>query len=1589
VCLLPLNLLAQTATWIYYPGDFEIWLGNEMQNRRTERGAFFPPFWKMDSPYVLVEFSKKIDLKTSEEIEIKAEGIYNVKLDGKLLTGNPGRINIPSGKHSLNIKVYNQKSIPAIYVRGKTIVSDESWLVTFEDKEWIDASGKASDTSSGTVYLNAGCWNFHSPEVPPSQFKLETQPLPVVRLEKKSKGTLFDFGKETFGYPVFHHLKGNDRLHIYYGESKEEALAVETCETLDDFTFNQTQGKDFQVPVSKAFRYIYVEDSQLSYDSISMLYEYLPLEYKGAFRCNDDLLNKIWEVSAYTLHLTTREFFIDGIKRDRWIWSGDVYQSALMNYYLFFDSPSVSRTMLNLRGKDPVSSHINTIMDYTFYWFICIYDYYRYTGDKKFIERFYPRMKSLMDYCLSRRNANGMMEGLPGDWVFIDWADFRMSKAGEVSFEQLLFYRSLETMALCAEIANRPDDRNQYKKEAEELFSKFFPAFWSEEKNAFVHNREKGVKSEQVTPYTNVFAVLFNYLDEEKTAAVKQSVLLNPDALKITTPYMRFYELEALCILGEQEYVLKEIRDYWGGMLRLGATSFWEKYNPNESGTEHLAMYGRPFGKSLCHAWGAGPLYLLGKYYLGVKPEKEGYKEFSIRPVLGDLQWMEGSVPTPHGAIQVYMDKKQIKVFASEDEGYLYFKAVSKPQTNDGIIEEVSENEYKLRIKSNKEYRIQANFLCSDTQKEISIVMPEKASPEINFGVEKLKASLEAENYRVMITNPLTFKDEGLSIVVERNVDKTLAKEGYSIFSNENQIRIQGNDAVGALYGCIDLAKKIKTEKNLPTGLNYSDRPEMVLRGACVGVQKPYYLPGRSVYEYPYTPETFPWLYDKALWIEYLDMLVENKMNSLYLWNGHPFASLVKLKDYPYAVEVDNETFKKNEEIFAFLTEEAQKRGIWVIQMFYNIIVSKPFAEHHGIRTQDRSRPIDPLISDYTRQSIAAFIEKYPNVGLLVCLGEAIDTYEEDVKWFTETILPGVKDGLKALGRTDEPPIVLRAHDTDASMVMDAALPLYKNLYTMHKYNGESLTTYEPRGPWSKIHTDLSSLGSIHISNVHILANLEPFRYGSPDFIQKSVLAMHNVHGANALHLYPQASYWDWPYTADKEEPRIKEIERDWIWYEAWARYAWNAHRDREEEMAYWSDKLGDLYGCGKEGRKILEAYEQTGEIAPKLLRKFGITEGNRQTLLLGMFMSQLVNPAKWRVYSGFHSSCGPEGELLIEYVDKEWKSQPHAGEVPPQLIQEALDHGNAAVNAIEKAALAVTKNQAEFNRLKNDVYCYQAFAAYFAEKVKAALSALRYTHSDEIADLEKAIPLLEKSLEYYKQLVSLTKTTYLYANSMQTGQRRIPVGGDEGKNKTWEELLPLYEKELADFKKNVAFLKNYGHSDPRQIETLQPVEVELEDKSIASYPIGKGEKLFSDENYIIGDFAEELKELKPFRFSFQEQIKQGTTLTFECKQAVRVWVGYLNTERREFAQAPTLETDASANQYGQSDVKIANALYLPGRASVNIHTYTLPAGKNTLNLGKGALIVLGFTDANRKITPRNAGVGVEEDSNKVDWLFY
>ena len=809
--------------------------------------------------------------------------------------------------------------------------------------------------------------------------------------------------------------------------------------------------------------------------------------------------------------------------------------------------------------------------------------------------------------------------------------------------------------------------------------------------------------------------------------------------------------------------------------------------------------------------------------------------------------------------------------------------------------------------------------------------------------------------------------------------------EGFTIEKKGKKITVTGNDGPGVIYGVNRLKEYYLMNRSFEGITTITEAPQMVLRGACVGLQKTVYLPGHRVYEYPYTPENFPWFYDKTLWIKYLDMLAADNMNTVYLWNGHPFASLVKLDDYPFAPEVDDATMQKNQEMFGFLVDEADRRGIRVIQMFYNIILSKPFADHYGLKTQDRNRPITPLISDYTRKSIAAFVQKYPKVGFLVCLGEAMATIEDDVTWMKETIIPGIKDGLKASGRTDEPPIILRSHDTDGPLVLKESLPLYPNIYTMSKYTGESLTTYEPGGPWGETHRQLAEAAPVHIDNVHILANLEPWRWSSPAFTQKTVQAMHSVHHSKGLHLYPQASYWDWPYTADKlaDGSRQLQIDRDWMWYKVWGRYAWNSNRGEDKD--YWLQQLSVYYGIKHDAaRQILEAYDESGEIAPKLLRRFGITEGNRQTLLLGMKMSELVNPYKYTIYPGFYESCGPQGEKLIEYVEKEWKQHAHEGELPLDIVNQCVAHGEKALAAISSVN-GVTRHSHEFLRLQNDMRCYDLFARSFRAKVLAAQQVLNYKWSKNVEYLDAAVPLLEISLENWRKLAAVTAETYLYANSMQTAQRRIPVGGDNGNFKTWTDMLPIYEEELEALKLNIAQLKspkaatvgsNAVAARPAKVRLISPVQ---------TVPLTEGAVLFENrEDTKVDTLAHELKNLQALVLNRDSTRIVGTTVEFECDEPVQLLVGFFQDDDKKWARPPKLEIDATGNEYGQAEPVLTNAIALKQMPPCNIHAYHLGAGHHKLNLPRGIIMVAGFTSD--VIKPRDAALKGAGD--EVDWLF-
>jgi hypothetical protein len=401
-----------------------------------------------------------------------------------------------------------------------------------------------------------------------------------------------------------------------------------------------------------------------------------------------------------------------------------------------------------------------------------------------------------------------------------------------------------------------------------------------------------------------------------------------------------------------------------------------------------------------------------------------------------------------------------------------------------------------------------------------------------------------------------------------------------------------------------------------------------------------------------------------------------------------------------------------------------------------------------------------------------------------------------------------------------------------------------------------------------------------------------------------------------------------------------------------------------------------------------LEAYEESGEIAPKLLRRFGITDGNRQTLTLGMTMPQLVNPNRFGLFTLLYNSEGPEGEMLSEYALKEWEKQSHIGETPVQVINEVKVHGQKALDAITAVEKEITRNKADFAMLKNDMLCYNAMANHYAFKAQAALNALRYKHSKQLPDLQQVVAPLEQSVSWYRQLTNYTRGTYRYANSMQTQQRKIPFRGVNATYKEWWEVLPEFEKELSQLKKRIDSLGSAtANTAAAANTTLKPAFVTVTSNTRPRYTVEKGAHPFADSAYAITNLVPELQGLQGFGTSWADQVQRGSHLTFSTKQPVKLLVGFFQTKALGFLAAPELETNATANDYGQADVKIANALIMEGLPPVNIHTYSFKAGTHSFSLAKGTCLILGFIPDNAQMRVYDAALQAG-GRKEVDWIF-
>ncbi len=808
------------------------------------------------------------------------------------------------------------------------------------------------------------------------------------------------------------------------------------------------------------------------------------------------------------------------------------------------------------------------------------------------------------------------------------------------------------------------------------------------------------------------------------------------------------------------------------------------------------------------------------------------------------------------------------------------------------------------------------------------------------------------------------------------------AKEAFLLRRLGNTIIVAGYDPSGALYGALELADRIAQTHALPVELDYEDHPQLKLRGAAIGMQKPELTYDNAEYDYRYTPQEFPFFYDKVAWTKYLDQLAEERFNALYLWNGHPFTSLLKLPKYPEAQELSTDQLEQNIAMFRWLTTEADKRGIWVLQGFYNIHLSHAFARAHGLPNH-LSAPT-PLASEYTRYCISEFIREYPNVGIFMTLGEAMGPHYGP-EWLTKTIIPGVLDGLaeeaEAVGHpVPQPPIVVRAHATDIDDVMTAAKPLYSNINTMFKWNGESLTWTNVRGPVKDRFEKLVADSNVDIANIHLLSNLEPFRWGDPDFARQTILNFQRI-GIGGLHLYP-LRYWDWPYTADNTTPRLLQTDRDWIWFQSWARYAWNPNRDPDKEHVFWVDQFSQRFGTPAAGEHLLAAYELAGICAPKLLPRIGITEGNRQVLSLGMTMPQLIDAKRFNPAETLWTGDAPDGERLDEWVANEINHKPHHGESPLGVAAEVAESSAKAVSQAEAASPGITASaRREYDRIVNDMRAIAALMAFYNAKMQAASLVMEFGYDHNPSKLAKAEALLKQSVEDFQRLTNLTETTYRTAAGMQTSQRQIPVRGGPTTNH-WRDLLPVYQKELAVFESRLKTL-NTASPDVAQASKTSPTRLPQVPFTLApgageTFQIIAGEKLYSDASVGILSVAPELNGLTGVRVSAQ----QSAPIHFTLEKPAQILVGFFKSDSRRAANvSPDTE---------QWNLLLPNAVTPAKGLPISVWTKPLPAGVNDLDLGKGAYVVLGFIPEDVHVTPHItfSADGAGRQPPNLDWLF-
>jgi len=470
--------------------------------------------------------------------------------------------------------------------------------------------------------------------------------------DAEAPSIVLDFGRELTGRVEL--VSDSDTpvtVTVQMGESESEAMKVPFLGV------NQMTIPPHGVGHSSktAFRYARIQfvggGPELRFKSIRVDDIFYPVKYEGSFESSDPLLNRIWETGAYTAHLCMQDGVWDASKRDRGRWMGDTDVSGRVIEDVFGERPLMEDTLDRLMGPAPVDQHVNGIPGYSSFWFTETADYYRHTGSKEFLVREHDRMVQLLEYVDREFDQRSVYANKTNVWLYVDWSPQLNGDTPETRRATTLeFYRAYREGSWMLRELGDSANADKYEKRAAEIKAgaeKYlmdastgtFGPRWQTNAAAVVG----GAAGPEL--YGSIWKNVFSQVDQGDTKGL------------IISPYYNYYVIRAMAETGHREEALRWIRQYWGGMLQEGATSFWEAYDPSwykEDFHSSLQSDNRSgYFVSLAHGWSSGPTAWLMEEVLGIQPTGPGFSTVDIRPDLVDLKWAKGAEPTPNGPLKV------------------------------------------------------------------------------------------------------------------------------------------------------------------------------------------------------------------------------------------------------------------------------------------------------------------------------------------------------------------------------------------------------------------------------------------------------------------------------------------------------------------------------------------------------------------------------------------------------------------------------------------------------------------------------------------------------------------------------------------------------------------------------------------------------------------------------------------------------------------------------------------------------------------------------------------------------------------------